>query len=1248
MMRSALALVALSASNGYCLGQNPGDLDPSFGVGGIVITNFRSAVDIGRDVAIQPDGHFAVSGTNMASIAGPDQGFLVARFKPDGSADSTFSDDGWASTHIGGGYGEARGIALQPDGKIVAAGISLGVFYGDLTLARYHPHGDLDSTFGTDGIVALELGQVEEAWDVAIQPDGKIVALGSYRNPIVSADDFLLVRYDSNGTLDTTFGSGGMVITDFGTNIEIGYSLALQVDGKIVVAGVSYVNGFSSFMSIGRYLPNGTLDSSFGGDGRVPVAVGQVAIARSVAIQANGRIVLGGLRHSGDFDFAAVRLLADGTLDNTFSNDGIDVQQFTSEFDGCHDVLVQADQKILLVGRADAGASNDNFALLRYASDGTLDNSFGSGGKLVTAFGPHSDGAYAVAVQPDARIVAVGWANDGTNDDIALARYHPGGTLDISFDNDGKVTMDIGSPDAGFAVGIKLNGDIVVGGVSDSNFAVARYHKPGNLDNFFSSDGKVTSDFSGYYDEIRGVALSIDDKITVAGSNGNGTSTTFALARYNTFGTLDNSFSGDGKLTTTIGTSSGAAAVLLQPNGRIVASGFADMAGTTDFAAMRCQGNGTLDNSFDVDGKVTTDFALALDAAHAMLLQPDGKLVVVGESQQDLALIRYNANGSLDNAFGSAGKVVSTVGAADIGFATALQSNGHIVVAGSSDGDILVARYTPTGYPDSTFHGDGFVTTSVGNSNAAHAVAVQPDGKIVVAGTSDKAFLVVRYQPGGNLDSTFGNYGSVRVTIRAAANAHGIALQPDGKIVVAGESLGDFAMIRLMGLPCTATSGSTTVSACVSYTSPSGNQTWTTSGVYHDTLFNEQGCDSILTINLTIFGPDTSVSLNLYTLTASASPATYQWINCTTNTPIGGQTGQSYTPAATGYYAVIVTQNGCSDTSNCWNAGPCHTQSNVTVSACKSYESPSGQYTWTSSGAYNDTIPNASGCDSFLTIYLTVIKPDTSVLQTGNTLTAVANGVSYQWINCTGGTPIAGATGKSFTPTTNGHYAVIVTLSGCSDTSNCHFVDLCGVTYGNINQTECFSFTSPSGNHVWTESGTYQDTLLNVSGCDSFITVYLTINGPDLNVTLAGHTLTSATGGAYYQWIDCSNGAVLHGANSQSFTPAANGSYAVIVALGPCVDTSDCYTVTGVGMAGLQLSVFNAYPNPTTGDFRIQLEAIARQCTVEIKDSRGRLVSVSNRYNTDLLYLTITGPAGLYFVTVRSDATVRTLAVVKD
>ena len=295
--------------------------------------------------------------------------FALARYNTDGTLDATFGSGGKVTTYTTAYYfsiGSAKAVAIQSDGKIVVAGYiynspqHVSSNQHDFALVRYNTDGTLDATFGSGGIVVTALrpgkdnNDMDYAHAVAIQADGKIVAAGStgphpngsYDPKAVTTDNFALVRYNTNGTLDTSFGAGGIVTADIGTNNDKAYAVAIQSDGKIVAAGYAYSSVSNANFALARFNTNGTLDANFGTAGKVTTDIGTgESYAYGVAIQSDGKIVAAGVKNG--YYFALVRYNTNGTLDTTFGTGGMVT---TTNYDKAYAVAIQSDGKIVAAG----------------------------------------------------------------------------------------------------------------------------------------------------------------------------------------------------------------------------------------------------------------------------------------------------------------------------------------------------------------------------------------------------------------------------------------------------------------------------------------------------------------------------------------------------------------------------------------------------------------------------------------------------------------------------------------------------------------------------------------------------------------------------------------------------------------------------------------------------------------------------------------------------------------------------------
>ncbi|MFO1438783.1 MAG: choice-of-anchor D domain-containing protein [Verrucomicrobiaceae bacterium] len=737
-----------------------GTLDSTFGNAGIVITRVGTSSDRIYSLALQPDGKILAGGY---TYNGSNYDFALVRYLADGSLDSSFDTDGIVTTGIGSASDYGWKVLVQPDGKIVLAGEANNGTNSDFAAVRYTSTGALDSTFGTGGKVVTTIGTgTEIAYTAALQGDGKIILAGY---AAMTNEDFALVRYNTDGTLDTTFDTDGKVTTTIGTGTDRIHDMLLQPDGKILVGG--YMVG--SDFALARYNTNGSLDTSFDTDGKVttPIGTGTDRIY-GVALQSDGKVIAAGysITTGTADDFAIARYTSAGALDTTFDTDGKRVLPLApgNNSDFARAVALHADGSIVLAGYAFNGSDND-VAVTRLEPDGSTRSTFGSSGVALLNFGQGSDYGLAMTIQPDQKIIAAGYIYQGVTDDVTAARFLPDGTLDNSYGTGGKtITRVSTSTDRAYGVAVQPDGKIVFGGhsfISNDDFMVMRQNADGTPDTSFGNNGSATTTIGASTDIGRALLLQNDGRIVLAGYSSNGSNDDYAIARYNADGSLDGTFGTGGKVTTTatVGTDR-LYAIAAYSGGRILVAGETRNAGntSTDFGLARYNANGTLDTSFGTSGLVTLTPASNSEYVYALQVLPDGKILAAGEANSDAAIVRLNANGSYDPAFGSGGKtIVPVLASTDTIYGIALQPDGKILATGrtynGTSYDIAVLRFLENGLLDSSFDGDGKLVIPYGTgTDYGYAIAVQNDGAIVITGYtvnpgSDTQMLVLRLLP---------------------------------------------------------------------------------------------------------------------------------------------------------------------------------------------------------------------------------------------------------------------------------------------------------------------------------------------------------------------------------------------------------------------------------------------------------------------------------------------------------------------
>ncbi len=811
MITAAAGVALINVDQGYRSAVvRDGTLDPTFGDNGITSTEFfnkQSSYEAVHDVAIDEFGRMLAVG---------DGGYLV-RYASDGSVDTTFGSDGYA--HF---PGSAVDVAVTADRRIVVAGSSFDGATSRFVVARYLPSGTLDETFGDAGVRTTSFADYRVvASAVEIAPDGRIVVAGTGRNASNTDFDFVAARYLADGSLDTSFDGDGRVSTSIGT-FDFANDVAFQLDGSIVVVGSARI-GAQDDVAIVHYLPTGSLNTSFGTAGIRTTDFGSSADdeARSVVVEPSGRFTIAGRTKVGNqFDIALARYISGGILDTSFDTDGLVTTDFTGDDDAGQSIAIQANGSIVVTGEAGLPSGFTDVAVLRYTSAGLLDSTFDTDGKLTTDFGGESDFGNRVVINASGKIVIVGTATlTNTYYDFALLRYNTDGSLDTSFDTDGKVSTAIRtSTDEAASVAVLANGSFVLAGSAQNvnkDFALSRYSAFGQLDSDFGTNGKVTTSIDSGDDLVRRVIETPTGKLLAVGRTQSGSNWNVALAQYHADGSLDTTFGTGGIVVTDFGSADDDAVdVAIDALGNIFVAGHRSGANGMDIVVARYDVNGTLNTTFGTNGFVTTSLGASDETAAKLAIQNDGKLVLVGyttaNSNADMLVARYNSDWTLDTAFDSDGIAFIDFGSDDYAQSVTVSYNGKITVAGASGTgnalDFALARLTPSGSVDTSFGVGGKVTTDFsGNVDVIRDIATAEDGKLVATGFTHNGtnidFALARYTANGVLDTSFATGGKSSTGIGPSDDyAHAIGFDSGGDILVAGSAhVGastDFAVAR--------------------------------------------------------------------------------------------------------------------------------------------------------------------------------------------------------------------------------------------------------------------------------------------------------------------------------------------------------------------------------------------------------------------------------------------------------------------
>jgi len=701
----------------------------------------------------------------------------MSAFSQSGLIDTSFGINGKVITALGKNNNWANAVAVLPDNKFLVGGAYISA-HGetDFALARFNANGTLDTDFGIDGKVVTSFLNNGHNYScinsIHPQPDGKFIVLGTSGMASVFSK-LAMVRYNPDGSIDSGFGTNGKIISDLWPNTQAGSKLVFLPDGSFIVTSANlYVATQNYDIGVEKYTSNGTPDTSFGTNGQVITTYGGGSntgrnTPASITLKADGKFVIAGNYNTGNSSKTALaQFNANGTLDTTFDTDGKVVVNFGAGYysDGLK-VFAEDDGKITVAGSAATTAVN-NFALTRYNVNGTLDTAFEGDGMALTPF--------------------------ATGDDYTM------------------INSVIRQPDGKFIVLCKPPYFLL----ESSDLIIRRYNASGTVDTAFGTGGKTSATFDSGANEVESAAITAEGKIVAVGRSVplDYSHREFAIARFNDDGVADATFSGDGKATVLFENGDDILAVLLVlPDDKLIAGGSSGYRESNNFVhkdivLSKYNADGSPDTTFGTLGKVYSVIEENRNYITTAAVQPDGKIVVsntygnYSQTYSSFEILRYNANGSLDTAFGTGGRVSIAYSATSIAF----QPDGKIIIAGDGyiDGAFAfsINRFNANGTPDAGFGTNGYVSIPAAGSTWGSSTAIlQPDGKIVVCGSAANpdlfngamALTGVRLNVNGSIDTTFGDNGKIAGLFGDDVYFfYKSFIQPDGKILITGRSVG--------------------------------------------------------------------------------------------------------------------------------------------------------------------------------------------------------------------------------------------------------------------------------------------------------------------------------------------------------------------------------------------------------------------------------------------------------------------------
>lgn len=736
-----------------CRYNSNGTPDASFGSSGQVRLNFNAnnIDDFVDGMVQQADGRLLVCLTNDTTVR-------VVRLHTNGTIDASFGSATGRIVPINGLV--VNSVQLRSTGELVI----LGAISGVPVLVQLTASGALDTGFGTGGILTIALPLTGDYYfeSCLLMPDQQLLLAGGRRTAPGEAYTPIIARLMEDGAPDNSFSTDGWLELPRvnGQQYNDG-QLAVDAAGRVFLAGsIDDLSNNYIQLTFGHYIAcftnTGAVDNSFGTAGRLLFPASTQLLAGGVSVLPDGKLLLaGGYRNGPDYQFALMRLLANGQTDNSFDGDGTAYRNVSAGFDLAFIPMRQSDGNYLVAGLG-VVQQQLSVSMVRFAATGTTDNTYGTGGIVQTRLGSGTPNEVnnsfeSVGVTPNNEAIACGFFSNGSFTSGMLAKYTAAGQLDASFGLSGVADASFGFGDAFTHLQIMADGKIVAAGssfdpLSGVSLIVARFLPNGQLDASFGANGKAilflgTSNFI----ELKDMAVLPDGKVTfsVILLELVNFEQTYELIRMTTTGVLDAGFDADGRKSMAFAQTK----ILAQADGKLLSAGEFDSGNPAEGGnayLVRLNANGSADNTFNGGNALSTHFSEEVDNLTGIWVAPvSGKIWLAINSQNsgtvgNASIAVYNANGTADNSFSGDGR--SSVTLAFQPTALAVSPTGELLLSGvdfvQGSGRFAVARLTTAGLLDASFGtaGTGFYSLGTETDDDCNDVAVQSDGKVLLAG----------------------------------------------------------------------------------------------------------------------------------------------------------------------------------------------------------------------------------------------------------------------------------------------------------------------------------------------------------------------------------------------------------------------------------------------------------------------------------------------------------------------------------